>query len=333
MIRLSILDQTPIPEGSSAKQELLNTVRLAQIAERLGYHRFWISEHHLETLGHSSPEVLIPHIAANTSRIRVGSGGVMLPHYSAYKVAENFRLLEALYPNRIDLGVGRAPGGIPLATSALQENKTIHHDDFSQQIEDLIFYLTGSKDETHRFRGLKAMPEIDTIPELWVLGSSGGSAGLASKYGISYAFAQFISGQHGGEIVKNYQKGFRSSQMQEASCSIAAFFVVCAETDKEAERLASSLDVQFIKIAKGEQSGGVISPAQAMKYPFSTTDLHYVEENRKRLLVGSPETIKSQLLRYSQEYQTDEFMLATIMYDFHSKVKSYQLLSDVFNLR
>ncbi|WP_226037200.1 LLM class flavin-dependent oxidoreductase [Aquibacillus saliphilus] len=333
MVRLSILDQTPIPEGSSARTEIINTVRLAQIAERLGYHRFWLSEHHLETQGHSSPEILIPHIAANTSAIRVGSGGVMLPHYSAYKVAKNFRLLEALYPNRIDLGVGRAPGGIPLATMALQEGKANHQDQFARQIEDLIYYLTGSNGQGHRFQGLKAMPDIDTIPELFVLGSSGGSAGLASTYGVSYAYAQFISGQHGGEVIENYQQMFQPSLLQQRSHSIVGFFVVCAETDEQAERLASSMDVEFIKVARGEKSKGILSPELAVNYPFTTSDRQLVYENRKRMVVGSPEKIKMTLLQYSEEYKTDEFILATMMFDFHTKVKSYQLLSDAFALR
>ncbi|MCT2538159.1 LLM class flavin-dependent oxidoreductase [Aquibacillus koreensis] len=333
MLKLSILDQTPIPLGSSAQEELENTTKLAQIAERLGYHRFWVSEHHLETLGHSSPEILIPHIASHTSTIRVGSGGVMLPHYSAYKVAENFRLLEALYPGRIDLGVGRAPGGIPLATNALQEHKHTYHDTYEEQIKDLIYYLTGSQDPNHRFRGLKAMPDIDTKPTIWVLGSSGGSAGLASSNGISYAFAHFISGQHGGSVVSRYKQSFQPSEMQRTPASMIAFFLVCAETDEEAEQLATSIDVQFLQVAKGEKSDGILSPEQAIKYPFTPTDHQIVRENRNKMLVGSPETVKAKLETLSEEYNTDEFMLASIMHDFHAKVKSYQLLAKAFGLK
>ncbi|SDK18963.1 LLM class flavin-dependent oxidoreductase [Sediminibacillus albus] len=327
MVRLSILDQSAIPRGGNAREALANTVTLAQAAEQLGYHRFWISEHHLETLAHSSPEVLIPHIAANTSTIRIGSGGVMLPHYSAYKVAENFRLLEALYPGRIDLGVGRAPGGIPLATMALQENNHSHGDSYPQQIEDLIHYLTGSTNENHRYRGLKAMPEIDTVPELWLLGSSGGSAGLASGQGISYAFAQFISGQHGGSVVQSYQRQFRPSTIQQQPQALAAFFMVCAETDEEAEWQARSMDLQMLRIARGEAGEGIIPPEEAAQYEFSPYELQHIRENRKRMLVGSPHTILRQLQQLSDEYGTEEFMLAAMSYYFEDKLEGYQLLA------
>ncbi|MBM7570648.1 LLM class flavin-dependent oxidoreductase [Aquibacillus albus] len=333
MIRLSILDQTVIPQGGNAGEELQNTVKLAQIAERLGYHRFWISEHHLETLGHSSPEVFIPHIAANTTTIRVGSGGVMLPHYSAYKVAENFRLLEALYPGRIDLGVGRAPGGMPLATMALQEHKQLSYDNYPEQVSDLIYYLTDSNDPNHRFKGLKAMPAISSKPSLWLLGSSGGSAGLAAQNGISYAFAPFISGHHGGGIVENYQQTFQRSAIQERPNNLVAFFVVCGETDAEAEFLAMSFDIHFLQIAKGEKISGMLSPEQANNYQLTENDRQIMKENRKKVLIGSPQTIKNKITTLSKQYNTNEFMLASMLYDFHDKVKGYQLLSEAFDLR
>lgn len=332
-MRLSILDQTAIPKGSNAQIELKNTTNLAKEAERLGFHRFWVSEHHLETLAHSSPEVLIPHLAANTATIRVGSGGVMLPHYSAYKIAENFRLLEALYPGRIDLGVGRAPGGMPLATRALQENKRSNQDNFAEQVSDLLYYLTGSKDLNHRYRGLKAMPDIETAPNLWLLGSSGASAGLAADLGVSYAFAQFISGQHGGSVVRNYQDHFQPSSIQQQPGALAAFFVVCAETDEEAEKLAVPFDVQFLKVAKGEKSEGILSPEEAMNYPFTQMDVQLIRENRSKILVGSPQMIKHQLQQLSEQYHTDEFMLASMMHSFEAKKRCYQLLAEAFQLK
>ncbi|UFT99109.1 LLM class flavin-dependent oxidoreductase [Radiobacillus kanasensis] len=332
MIQLSVLDQSTISKGSRATEALSQTVRLAQEAERLGYHRFWMSEHHLESLAHSSPEIMIPHVAAHTSTIRIGSGGVMLPHYSAYKVAENFRLLEALYPNRIDLGIGRAPGGIPIATGALQEYKHTNGDIFPQQVEDLIYYVTGSKDPNHRFPGLKAMPEITTNPQLWVLGSSGGSAGLAASHGLSYAFAQFISGQDGSGVVQNYQKRFYGSALQPGPKSLVAFFFVCADTDEEAEWLAKSYDIQFLKVAKGERMEGIVSPEEAAKYRLSGFDQQLIEENRRKILIGSPRTIKEQILAWKERYGSSEFMLASMVYDFEAKLKGYQLLSEEFGL-
>lgn len=330
MVRLSILDQSAIPKGKSAKEALENTVELAREAERLGYHRFWVSEHHLETLGHSSPEVFIPHLAAHTSTIRIGSGGVMLPHYSAYKVAENFRLLEALYPDRIDLGIGRAPGGIPGATAALQEHKKAGRDIYPQQIEDLVHYLTGSASENHRFPGLKAMPEIDTAPEIWLLGSSGGSAGLAAAHGLNYAFAQFISGEDGSSVVRRYKQRFQPSAIQNRPGTLAAFFLVCGENDAEAEWLAKSMDVQFINIANGKIGEGIMPPEEAAQHEFSPVELRHVKENRKRMLVGSPETVKQEILELSRHYDTQEVMLASIGYDMEARKKGYRLLSEAF---
>ena len=196
----------PISDGSTATQAFSHTVTLAQEVEKLGYTRFWVSEHHNSvSLAGSSPEILISHIAAKTERMRVGSGGVMLPHYSPYKVAENFRVLEALYPNRIDLGVGRAPGGMPIATRALQEGKMVSIDQYPEQIADVAMYLHDQVPENHHYANLKATPVIPTSPDMWLLGSSGESAKIAAQQGASFAFAQFINGYGGPEVMEAYQ--------------------------------------------------------------------------------------------------------------------------------
>lgn len=184
MLSLSILDQTPVSEGSTPEQALQHTVELAQAAERLGYKRFWVSEHHFSrNLAGSSPEVLIGYLAAKTEKIRIGSGGVMLPHYSAYKVAENFRVLEGLAPGRIDLGVGRAPGGMPIASMALQNGGRRMTDQYPEQIQDLVTYLHDQADEHHRFPNLIASPNVAAAPAVWLLGSSGKARGLPPKQG------------------------------------------------------------------------------------------------------------------------------------------------------
>lgn len=333
MIRLSVLDQSPISEGSNAQEALLNTVKLAQRTEKLGFYRFWVSEHHMTGLAHSSPEVFISHIAAKTLTIRVGSGGVMLPHYSAYKVAENFRLLEALYPGRIDLGLGRAPGGMPIATRALQEGKHTHLDQYPQQLDDLVHYLHDSPAQNHRFSGLKAMPSISTVPEVWLLGSSGESGKLAAAQGLSYSFAQFINGEGGAYAVKEYQNRFRPSVMGDQPQSIVSIFAVCADTDEEAEILASSIDLRFVQIEQGQFGEGTPSVENAMNYRYSSYERERILENRKRMLVGSPETVKKHILHLSEEYQTEEFMIATIVHDFEAKIRSYELLAKVFELQ
>ena len=243
MIKLSVLDQSPISDGSTAAQAFSHTVTLAQEVEKLGYTRFWVSEHHNSvSLAGSSPEILISHIAAKTERMRVGSGGVMLPHYSPYKVAENFRVLEALYPNRIDLGVGRAPGGMPIATRALQEGKMVSLDQYPEQIADVAMYLHDQVPENHHYANLKATPVIPTSPDMWLLGSSGESAKIAAQQGASFAFAQFINGYGGPEVMEAYKKQFQPSYLGDKPKSIVAIFVICGETNEEAEKIASSLD-------------------------------------------------------------------------------------------
>ncbi|GGD82811.1 LLM class flavin-dependent oxidoreductase [Paenibacillus nasutitermitis] len=331
-MRLSVLDQSPIPEGSSAAEALKQTVRLAELAERMGYHRFWVSEHHnTESLAHSSPEVFISHIAANTTTIRVGSGGVMLPHYSAYKVAENFRLLEALYPGRIDMGLGRAPGGMPIATRALQEGNAGTVDRYPQQIEDLLHYLNVASHREHRFPGLTASPSISSAPEVWLLGSSGDSAMLAAERGLSFAFAQFINGSGGANYMRDYKANFAPMRHGGKPKSMAAIFVVCAKTDEEAERLASSFDYQFLLLEQGKFVG-IVPPEKALAYRYSEVEKMRVRENRKRVVVGSPETVKEQLLRLGREYDTDEIMIATMVHDYEAKRTSFKLLAEAFEL-
>lgn len=333
MIRLSVLDQSPIPYGKSATEALADTTRLAQEAERLGYHRFWVSEHHHTfSLAGSSPEVLIAHLAANTEKMRIGSGGVMLPHYSSYKVAENFRVLEALHPNRIDLGVGRAPGGMPLATRALQQGKVTGLDAYPEQLDDLIGYLHDSIDENHEFAGLRATPVVPTAPELWLLGSSGESARLAARRGAAFAFAHFINGQGGADVMRWYQKNFQPSRVNEKPQSLVAVFVVCAETEEEANRIASSLDLVLLLLEKGGVSKGVPSVETALQYPYTSYDRYRIQDNRKRMIVGTPEQVKETILRMSEEYNTTEFMIVTITHEFEDKLKSYQLLAETFGV-
>ncbi|NBI29450.1 LLM class flavin-dependent oxidoreductase [Chengkuizengella marina] len=334
MIKLSVLDQSPVSEGSNPQEALKNTVKLAQKTEALGYHRFWVAEHHhTEALAGSSPEILIAHLASNTSKIKVGSGGVMLPHYSSYKVAENFQLLESLHPNRIDLGVGRAPGGMPLSTIALQEGKkrTVHQ--FPQQIDDLLAYIHDDLDENHQLAGLKATPLSPTAPELWMLGSSGDSAVLAAKKGLPYTFAHFINGQGGSQYVEHYKRIFKPSKYLNKPKNIVAIFVICAESDEEAERIAKSLDLSLLLIEKGERTGkGIPSIETAESYIYDEFDLERIRQNRKRMIVGSQESVTHQLLQLRDQYGTDELMIVTITHNFEDKLRSYELLAEAFRL-
>ncbi|GAB6463767.1 MULTISPECIES: LLM class flavin-dependent oxidoreductase [unclassified Bacillus cereus group] len=333
MIKLSVLDQSPISDGSTAAKAFSHTVTLAQEVEKLGYTRFWVSEHHNSvSLAGSSPEILISHIAAKTERMRVGSGGVMLPHYSPYKVAENFRVLEALYPNRIDLGVGRAPGGMPIATRALQEGKMLSLDQYPEQIADVAMYLHDQVPENHHYANLKATPVIPTSPDMWLLGSSGESAKIAAQQGASFAFAQFINGYGGPEVMEAYQKQFQPSYLGDKPKSIVAIFVICGETTEEAEKIASSLDLSILLLEQGKRTTGTPSIETAQNYSYSAYDLFRIKENRQRMIVGDPSSVKEQIVNLSKAYNTDEFMIVTITHRFEDKLNSYRLLANAFNL-
>ncbi|PWA05308.1 LLM class flavin-dependent oxidoreductase [Pueribacillus theae] len=333
MVTLSILDQSPVAQGSNAKEALQRTVKLAQAAENLGYKRFWVSEHHdARSLAGSTPEVLIAHLAAMTKNIRVGSGGVMLPHYSAYKVAENFRMLEALYPNRIDLGVGRAPGGMPRATLALQEGR-LQRADYPKQIDDLMAYITDTVPEDHRFPGLKATPLIDTVPEMWLLGSTNGSASIAAHKGTAFSFAQFINGDGGVEAVRAYKQHFKPSILLDKPKTSVAIFVYCAETDEKADLIASSLDLSLLFAANGQRSGGTPTIEMAQSYEYNSYERAFIQENRKRMIVGSPKTVKEKIESLAAAYDTDEIIAVTTTHQFEHRLRSYELLADTFGLK
>ncbi|MGM0847114.1 MAG: LLM class flavin-dependent oxidoreductase [Bacillota bacterium] len=328
-LKLSVLDQSPAAEGMSHETALENTVKLARLAEELGFNRFWVSEHHDATsLAGSSPEVLIAHLAAKTERIRVGSGGVMLPHYSAYKVAENFRVLEGLNPGRIDLGIGRAPGGMPRASLALNNGSYRKVDQYPEQIDDLLGYLTDERPENNPYERLQASPIISTVPGVWMLGSSPSSAMLAAEKGLPYTFAQFINGEGGPEYTSDYRNHFKASKFLDQPQNMAAVFVICAETDEEAERVASSIDLSILMVEQGMRSNGTPSPEKAASYKYSPFERARIKENRKRMVIGSQEKVKKELLELSEKYQTDEIMLVTITYDFKDKLKSFELVAD-----
>jgi len=334
MVQLSVLDQSQIGEGRTARDALAETTALAQATERLGYTRFWVSEHHgMPMLAHSSPEVLLAHLGANTSRIRLGSGGVMLPHYSAYKVAENFRLLEALHPGRIDVGLGRAPGGMPIASRALQLDKQVDIDRYPEQVADVVGYLHDALPADHPFARLAAMPVISTAPDVWLLGSSDESARIAARLGLSFGFAQFFGVTEGERAMRLYRESFRPSAYLDAPRSLAAVLVVCAETEEEANRLALSSDLLFLKLELGQELKELPSVATAEDYPYTEYDLYRINAGRCRRFVGTPERVKAELLAAGERYGTDEFMVVTPVYDQAARIRSYELLADAFGIR
>jgi len=334
MIKLGVLDQVYVSEGRTATEGLQQSTRLAQAVEALGYSRFWVSEHHsMRALAFSSPEVLIAHLAAATSRIRVGSGGIMLPHYSAYKVAENFRLLEALHPGRIDLGLGRAPGGAPLATRALQQDKYVDVSKYPQQVLDIVGYFNDSLPAGHAFEKLLASPVIPTAPEVWLLGSSGESARIAAALGTSYAFAEFFGTPGGEEATRYYNEHFEvNRQLEDHPRSMIATLAICAETEEEANRLATSSDLLFLGIRTGREMQFLPSVETAIDYPYTEMDLMHIQQLRQRRIIGTPAQVKEQLLQMGRDYNVGEILINSPIYDEKARIRSYELIAEAFEM-
>src|SRR5690242_8940330 len=252
-MQLNILDQCPIPEGSSAGDALRNTIELAKRADQLGYRRYWLAEHHgTPGLACNSPEVMIGPVAAATSHIRVGSGGVMLPHYSPLKVAENFSMLTGMYGERIDLAIGRAPGSDPITAFALQRDRRVASpDDFPEQLTELLGYVNDALPVTHRFARLSRLPGGVQRPEVWLLGSSPQSGIWAAELGLPYAFADFINPVGGAEIAERYRQEFTPSKQHSHPRVVVAIWALCADTDEEANRLAASSRMAFTLFLQG----------------------------------------------------------------------------------
>lgn len=333
MPRLSVLDQSPIRQGGTARQAIQETLQLAEAADRLGYYRYWLAEHHNSGgLAGASPEVLIAQVAGRTERLRVGSGGVMLSHYSPLKVAETFRTIEALYPGRIDLGIGRAPGSDYRTAAVLaygREGNMVEH--FPEQLSDLHGFLLDDFPATHPYRGVKAMPAGVGVPELWLLGSTMVSAGYAAQLGWGFSFAHFISPEGGENVIRDYRRNFRPSpSLAEPAASIGVS-VTCAETEEEAERLCWSRWCWRIMNNHG-QRGGIPSVEEALAFPYQASDRAYLEQMRANSIHGSPEQVRQRLLALGERYDVDEFVVVTITYDFAARQRSYELLAGVFDL-
>ncbi|SFA83936.1 luciferase family oxidoreductase, group 1 [Lentibacillus halodurans] len=331
-MKLSVLDQAPISRGFSPEETLNNTLKLAKVTEKLGYTRYWVAEHHnTNGLASVSPEILIARIASYTNKIRVGSGGVLLPQYSPYKVAENFKLLEALFPSRIDLGIGRSPGGSQDTRMALTDGAYKCMSEFPRQLRDLQGFLHNSLPKDHAYRLVKAAPRTKTVPPMWVLGLSGRSAANAAEIGAGFVFGHFINPVNGQKALEAYRNRFKPFQHFEQPKSIVCIFVVCADTEEEAEELALSQDKWLLNVGRGSDTK-VPSIEEVKKRTFRQEELEEIHKNRNRCVVGTPDQVKQELERLGDDYQTDEFMVITNIYDFDAKVHSYRLLADVFDL-
>ncbi|MGO9821171.1 MAG: LLM class flavin-dependent oxidoreductase [Solirubrobacteraceae bacterium] len=330
---LSVLDQSPIAEGSTGAQALNNTLDLARLTDALGYHRYWVAEHHGgPMLAGPSPEVLIGPIASATEHIRVGSGGVMLPHYSPLKVAESFTILAALYPGRIDHGLGRAAGTDPLTTFALQrDRRQAAPDDFPQQLAELLAYFDDALPADHPFRHLaRTLPGRPELPVPWLLGSSEQSAIWAGELGLRYAFADFIN-PRGAEIAELYRERFEPARDLQAPRTAVAAWVLCAPTDEEAQELASSSRMSFTLLRRG-QLIPVPPPAKALAFLAREGNSPADDVRGRRAIVGSPDKVRVRVEELASTYGADELIVVTITHDHAARRRSYELLAEVMDL-
>jgi luciferase family oxidoreductase group 1 len=341
-LKLSIIDQSPVPAGFTPADALRNTIELAQLADRLGYERYWIAEHHaIDALASPAPEILIARLGSETSHIRIGSGGVMLPHYSPMKVAEVFRVLHALYPDRIDLGVGRAPGGTPLESYALwrPRGEQPQSDDFGQQLVELTAFLNRSFPPSHPFSRIKLSPQIEGGPELWLLGSSMWSASAAAQLGLPYAFAHFIDPVPTRSAIEHYRSHFKPDQHGPSTpYTILALGALCADSDEDAERLISSARVFRRRIRRGEL-GLIPTPEEATRelerpeFALTSSPLDRESSEFPRYVVGPPDRVRDQLIDMASVLLADELMVVTVMHGHRERLRSYRLLADAFGLK
>ncbi|QDA61534.1 LLM class flavin-dependent oxidoreductase [Hymenobacter jejuensis] len=331
-LRLSVLDQSPIRQGGTAQQAIQETIQLARFTEQLGYTRFWVSEHHnTSSLAGSTPEVLLARLGVETQHIRLGSGGVMLPHYSALKVAENFRMLETLYPGRIDLGIGRAPGADRLTATALNPGNTFNEHDFVEQLMDLSRFLTDTAEPDTIQEKIKAAPQAPTVPELWMLSSSGQSGLFAAYLGMAFSFAHFINPIGGPNMMRLYKERFKPSALLSAPQANVAIFVLCADTEEKARQLEDTMAMQMLRLERGERIN--IPPYTALtSFGLSPAEHDRLVYHRQRMVSGTPEQVKAKLTQLAAQYGVDEVVAVTITYDFADRLRSYELLAQAFEL-
>ncbi len=331
-IKLSVLDQSPVRKGVSASQAVQETVALAKLTDQLGYTRFWVSEHHnTGSLAGSTPEVLIAHLAGQTQHLRLGSGGVMMPNHSALKVAENFRMLEAMFPGRIDLGMGRAPGTDRLTASVLNPSNQFREQDFVEQLMDLQNYFHDTAETGPVAAKIRAIPMIDTVPAQWLLSSSGQSSLFAAHFGMGFSFAHFINPVGGAQAVELYRARFAPSADLAAPEANVAIFAFCSEDEEKVMQHQAVMDHRFLQFEKG---GGIVplSYEDVKDAQYTAQDLERIRMNRRRMVVGTPEEMKAKVTSLANTYKVDEVMLVTIAEDFDDRLNSYRLMADQFQL-
>ena len=332
-IRLSVLDQSPIRKGVTAEQAVQETVELARYTDQLGYTRFWVSEHHnTGSLAGSTPEVLLAYLASQTKDIRIGSGGVMMPNHSALKVAENFRMLEALAPGRIDLGMGRAPGTDRITASMLNPSNQFREQDFIEQLYELNNYFHDRGEPGTPQLKIRAIPQVQTTPDMWLLSSSGQSGLFAAHFGMGLSFAHFINPFGGPEAVALYRQKFQPSEDMAKEHANVAIFVFCSEDKEKIRQNQALMDYRFNQFEKG---GGLtpVGYEDIKDVEYSAAELDRIKYNRARVITGTPSEIKLKLTWLAEDYKVDEIIAVTITESFEDRLTSYRLLAEQFELR
>ncbi len=330
-LKLSILDLTPVSAGYSSIQTLQQSLVLASLADQLGYQRYWLSEHHNSNmLASASPDLLAGQIAARTQRIEVGTGGIMLPNHAPLKVAENFRLLEALYPGRINLGLGRAPGtDLRTALALRRAPEALQADDFPEQLSELMAYLH----EKHPNKIL-AIPTGFSPPPVWLLGSSTFSAQLAAARGLSFAFAHHIQPEPAQLALQKYFQGFQPSPYLASPQAMIAVSAICAESDDAAAELAMSAELTMLRFRLNQgQPGPVPSVAEAQAQNYNALEQDLIASTRQRMFVGSPQTLRNKFEILAQQMGVQEIMISSLIHEPAARQRSFQLLAEAFELK
>lgn len=331
MTPLSVLDLSPVAAGMTGAQALRNSLDLARLCDSLGYVRYWVAEHHnMPAIASSAPDIMIGQIAAVTHRMRIGSGGVMLPNHAPLMVAERFKVLEALYPGRIDLGLGRAPGTDPATSYALRRRQGINEeDDFLERFQELMLLETRGFPAGHPFHNVRAMPADVPLPPIYLLGSSDYSAQLAGQIGAAFAFAHHFATFPADEAMRLYRDSFRPSVSHAKPYAILGTQVMVADTDAEAERLALTFDLNTVRRAKGEYLP-LASPEEAAAFDYTPVDHARIAQGRNRISVGSSATVKARLMPLIESTKADELMVTSMIFDHTARRRSYELLAQAF---
>jgi luciferase family oxidoreductase group 1 len=332
-MKLSVLDQTPIRKGSNATESLQESIELARIADELGYTRYWLSEHHnSKTLATGSPEVMIARLGAETKNIRLGSGGMMMPNHSTLRIAENFRVLEGLYPNRIDLGMGRAPGADRLTAHLLNPSNKFDPQEYIQQLRDLKHLLNDEPLEGISEVKINAIPMVNTSPDLWILTSSGESALIAAHFGMAMSYAQFINPIGGRQAIQNYKAKFQpSAELSEPQTSVG-IFGFCSDDEEKVKRVQALMDYRLLSFERG-QFNKLFSYNDIKEEEYDALEWQRVLHNRQRMAVGTPQQMKEKLELIGEEFGTDEIIMSTFTETKEDRFDSYRLLADVFELQ